>query len=85
MFRAYDATRAALDGCQRSGDIEGLIVYCGNLADICRVLGEDAEARYWLIVTTNALIQTGKVERAAKVRREHCIEPTAGLIEVKGH
>src|SRR5437016_5438169 len=31
--RAYEATRAALDGCQRSGDIDGVIAECGNLAD----------------------------------------------------
>lgn len=82
---AYEATRAALDGCQRSGDTRGLIAYCGNLAEICNARGDDDEARYWLILTTNAMIQTGQVEQAAEVRRKHRLEPTTGLIEVKGH
>jgi hypothetical protein len=81
---AYEATRAALDGCQRSGDIHGLVTYCGNLAEICSARGEDDEARHWLIVTTNAMIQTGEVDRAAEVRRKHRLEPTTGLIEGKG-
>jgi len=85
LDRAYEATRAALDGCQRGGDIDGLIVYCGNLAEICSARGEDDESRYWLILTTNAMIQTGKVEQAAEVRQKHGLEPTTGLIEVKGH
>ena len=81
--RAYETTRAALDGCQRSGDIEGIIAYCGNLAEICAVRGEADEARYWLIVTTNAMIQTGESERAAEVRRQHGLEPVEGLIVAK--
>jgi tetratricopeptide (TPR) repeat protein len=84
LDRAYEATRAALDGCQRSGDIHGLITYCGNLAEICSARGEDDEARQWLIVTTNAMIQTGEVDRAAEVRRKHRLEPATGLIEGKG-
>jgi len=84
LDRAYGATRAALEACQRSGDVEGVIVYCGNLAEICGKRGEVDAAKYWLIVTTNAMIQTGQVERAAQVRRDHGIEPTAGLIEPKG-
>jgi hypothetical protein len=82
--RAYEATRTALDGCQRSGDIQGLVAYCGNLAEICSARGEEDEARHWLIVTTNAMIQTGEVERAVEVRRKHRLEPTTGLIKVKG-
>jgi hypothetical protein len=84
LDRAYEATRAALDGCQLSGDIHGLVTYCGNLAEICSARGEDDEEQYWLIVTTNAMIQTGEVERASEVRRKHRLEPTTGLIEVKG-
>jgi hypothetical protein len=84
LDRAYEATRAALDGCQRSGDIHGLIVYCGNLAEICSVRGEDEEARHWLIVNTNAMIQNGEVDRATEVRRKHRLEPTTGLIKAKG-
>lgn len=82
--RAYEATRAALDGCQRSGDIHGLVIYCGNLAEICSARGKDDEARYWLIIATNAMIQTGEVDRAAEVRRKHGLEPATGLIEAKG-
>ncbi len=62
---ACEATRVALEGCQRSGDIEGLVIYCGNLAEICSARGKDDEARYWLILTTNVMIQTGQVEQAA--------------------
>lgn len=84
LDRAHDATRAALDGCLRSGDIEGVIIYAGNLAEICRERGETDHARRWLILTTNAMIQAGQVERAAQVRRHHGLEPAAGLIEVQG-
>jgi tetratricopeptide (TPR) repeat protein len=82
--RAYEASRGALDGCQRSGDIQGVITYCGNLAEICSARGEDGEARYWVIVTTNGMIQTGEVERAAELRCKYRVEPATGLIEVKG-
>lgn len=85
LDRAYEATRAALDGCQRGGDIDGLIVYCGNLAEICSVRGDADESRYWLILTTNAMIQTGKVEQAADLRQKHGLEPSTELIKVKGH
>jgi hypothetical protein len=30
------------------------------------------------------MIQTGEKERAAEIRRKHQLEPTTGLIEVKG-
>jgi hypothetical protein len=81
--RAYEVTRGALDGCLRSGDIEGVIVYCGNLAEICGKRGEVDEAKYWLIVSTNGMIQNGQEERAAQVRRRHGLEPIRGLIETK--
>ncbi len=81
--RAYDATRAALDGCLRGGDIEGVIIYTDNLARICKERGNVDEARYWLIASTNAMIQTGQEERAAQVRRSHNLEPIGGLIEAK--
>lgn len=84
LDRGYGATRAALDGCLRSGDVEGAIVYCGNLAEICGKPEEVDEAKYWLIVTTNLMIQTGQVARAAQMRRDHSLEPTTGLIEAKG-
>jgi hypothetical protein len=53
-------------------------------AEICSARGEDDEARYWLTVTTNAMIQTGELERAGELRRKYRLEPTMGLIEVKG-
>lgn len=81
---AYEVTRTALDGCQRSGDVEGIIAYCGNLAEICRKRGDGDEERYWLIISTNAMIQVGQVVQAAEVRRAHGLEPTSGLIEAKG-
>jgi len=81
--RAYEATRAALDGCRRGGDIEGVIIYSENLAEICGKRGEADEAKYWLIVCTNGMIQTGQEERGAEVRRRHGIEPIRGLIEAK--
>jgi hypothetical protein len=81
--RAYDATRAAFDGCLRSGDIEGVIVYCENLAEICGKRGEVDEEKYWRILSTNSMIQNGQEERAAQVRRQHGLEPIGGLIDTK--
>ena len=84
LDRAYDATRAALDGCMGGGDIDGVIAYCGNLSEIASHRGKVSDAKYWLIVATNAMIQAGHVDRAAQVRRAHGLEPVTGLIEVKG-
>jgi hypothetical protein len=83
MDRAHQATRKALEGCLRSGDLEGIVTYSGNLVEICRKRGKADEARYWLIATTNAMIQTGQAEHAIKLRREHGIEPAIGLIKVQ--
>jgi hypothetical protein len=80
LDRASEATRSALDGCLRNGDIEGVIVYTRNLAEICGERGDNAQQRYWLILTTNAMIQAGQKERSAEVRRLHGLEPTEGLI-----
>jgi hypothetical protein len=80
LDRAAQVTRSALDGCLRSGDMEGVIAYTGNLAEICGKRGDHAQQRYWLILTTNAMIQTGQKEHSAEIRRLHGLEPAEGLI-----
>ena len=80
LDRAAEVTRDALDGCLRNGDIEGIITYTGNMAEICGKQ-EGGEQNFWLILSTNAMIQAGQKERAADVRRLHGLEPTEGLIQ----
>ena len=80
LDRASEITRVALDGCLSGGDMEGVIVYTGNLAEICGKGGDEAQQRYWLILSTNAMIQAGQKERATGVRRLHGVEPFEGLI-----
>jgi len=80
LDRASEATRSALDGCLRRGDIEGIIAYTGNLAEISGKRGDYAQQKHWLILFTNAMIQVGQKERSAEVRRLHGLEPIEGLI-----
>jgi len=80
LDRASEITRVALDGCLNGGDMEGIIEYTSNLAEICGKGGDEAQQRYWLILSTNAMIQAGQKERATGVRRLHSIEPIEGLI-----
>jgi hypothetical protein len=81
---AFSETRAALDACLRNGDIEGIIIYCGNLGELCRKREEPKESRYWITVSTNLMIQAGRAEQALRVRKAHGIEPTTELISIKG-
>ncbi len=80
---AYDITRKAFEECQRIGDMEGIIAYCGNLSEICKRLGKNDEEKKWLIMTSNIMIQIGQSENAAQLRSSIGIEPTSELITVR--
>ena len=80
---AYDITRKAFEECQRIGDMEGIIAYCGNLSEICKRLGKNDDAKKWLIITSNIMIQIGQSENAAQLRSSIGIEPTSELITVR--
>jgi hypothetical protein len=78
--RAYDATFAAFAGCQDTGDLDGVICYCGNLAEICNRMGRRDEHRRWLITTTNLMIRAGRADDAAELRVQFEIEPVDAII-----
>lgn len=78
--RAYEATFEAFSGCQDTGDLDGVICYCGNLAEICNRMGRREEHRRWLITTTNLMIRAGRAEDAVELRVQFEIEPVDALI-----
>lgn len=78
--RAYEATFAAFAGCQDTGDLDGVICYCGNLAEICNRMGRREEHRRWLITTTNLMIRAGRTDDATELRVQFEIEPVDALI-----
>lgn len=78
--QAYEATFAAFAGCQDTGDLDGVICYCGNLAEICKCMGRREEHRCWLITTTNLMIHAGRAEDAAELRAQFDIEPRDAII-----
>jgi hypothetical protein len=78
--RAYEATFTAFAGCQDTGDLDGVICYCGNLAEICNRMGRRDEHRRWLITTTNLMIRAGRTDDATELRVQFEIEPVDALI-----
>ena len=77
---AYDITHLALEKTQESSDIEGVVSYTGNLSEICKKLNKTNEAINWVIIATNLMIQTGKIQEAIQIRNHYNIEPAAELI-----
>jgi len=77
---AYDITHLALQECQKSGDSEGFISYGGNLCEICNKLNKFTEARNWIIIATNVMIQVGQIQEAVQLRELYEITPTTELI-----
>jgi tetratricopeptide (TPR) repeat protein len=78
--RAYESTFEAFTGCQDSGDLDGVICYCGNLAEICNRMGRREEHRRWLITTTNLMIRAGRTEDANELRVQFELEPVESLM-----
>ncbi len=81
LEKAYDATFEAFAGCQDTGDTEGVICYCGNLAEICNRMGRPEEHRRWLVTMTNLMIHAGRTEDAAELRVQFEIEPVNVIIQ----
>lgn len=79
--KAYDATFEAFAGCQDTGDTDGVICYCGNLAEICSRMGRREEHRRWLVTMTNLMIHAGRTEDAAELRVQFEIEPVDSIIQ----
>jgi hypothetical protein len=77
---AYDATFTAFTGCQDTGDLDGVICYCGNLAEICNRMGRREEHRRWLTTTTKLMIRAGRTEDATELRVQFELEPVESLI-----
>lgn len=81
LEKAYDATFEAFSGCQDTGDTDGVICYCGNLAEICNRMGRPEEHRRWLVTMTNLMIHAGRTEDAAELRVQFEIEPVDVIIQ----
>jgi hypothetical protein len=81
LEQAYEATFEAFAGCQDTGDLDGVICYCGNLAEICNRMGRPEEHRRWLITTTNLMIRAGRTEDATELRVQYEIEPVDTIIQ----
>jgi hypothetical protein len=67
---AHQATERALDLCRRSGDHEGTVVYCGNLAEIARVRGDRVAHITWLSEGIEAAQSAGLTQHAEKLRSQ---------------
>lgn len=67
--------RAALMGFRKTRNTDGILTVTRRLADIFKASGDFERSREWIIRFTNILLQQGREENAAAVRRLHGIEP----------
>ena len=80
----YEARPYLMQGydlCQKTGNIQGLIMIIQDLAEVAALRGLSAEERHWRIVMTNILIQVGNKDGAIQVRQHFGITPYDELIE----
>ena len=81
LAKANEFTMRAYEGCQEVGEIQGLIVFCLQLAEISKAKNNLNEEKHWQIVATNIMIQFSQKEEAIKLRKEFGITPLEELID----
>ncbi|MBN1605617.1 MAG: tetratricopeptide repeat protein [Polyangiaceae bacterium] len=67
---ARQANERALGLCRQTGDHEGTVTYCGNLAEIARVRGDRVAHITWLSDGIEAAESAGLTEQAEKLRSQ---------------
>lgn len=65
---ACDLTEQALAGCRRTGDLDGVVAYLGNLVEIHRYRGDAVAAADHLEQLANVLAEGGRAEEAEPLR-----------------
>lgn len=68
-------------GCQKTGNINALIMIIQDLAEVASLKDLREEERHWRIVMTNILLQVGNRDGAIQVRKHFGIEPVDELID----
>ncbi len=81
LSKAKEYTMLAYEGCQKVGNVQGLIVFCLQLSKISKASDKVKEEKHWQIVATNIMIQVSQIEEAIKLREEFNISPLDELID----